>query len=121
MLGALERCLFAKAAGTVPRLGGDGIVDELGDGSAVLRPAVRELPEPCGEDPDPLVVAAERDELRRRRLVLAPRERQFLGLQASGLSYEEIATRLGVTVRTVEWRFSADGASLAEAVIGVDG
>jgi acyl-CoA reductase-like NAD-dependent aldehyde dehydrogenase len=39
----LEQYLFAKAAGTTPWLGGDGIVDELGDGSAALRPAVHQL------------------------------------------------------------------------------
>lgn len=39
----IEQYLLAKAAGTVPWLGGDGIVDELGDGSAVLRPAVHQL------------------------------------------------------------------------------
>ncbi|MDX6684934.1 MAG: hypothetical protein QOF86_1062 [Baekduia sp.] len=39
----LERYLLAKAEGARPWLGGDGIVDELGDGSAVLRPAVHEL------------------------------------------------------------------------------
>jgi acyl-CoA reductase-like NAD-dependent aldehyde dehydrogenase len=39
----LERYLLAKAQGTRAWLGGDGIVDELGDGSAVLRPAVHEL------------------------------------------------------------------------------
>jgi acyl-CoA reductase-like NAD-dependent aldehyde dehydrogenase len=42
----LERYLLAKAAGTVPWLGGDGVVDELGDGSAVLRPAVHQLDRP---------------------------------------------------------------------------
>jgi acyl-CoA reductase-like NAD-dependent aldehyde dehydrogenase len=42
----LERYLLAKARGTVPRLGGDGIVDELGDGSAVLRPAVHQVDRP---------------------------------------------------------------------------
>jgi acyl-CoA reductase-like NAD-dependent aldehyde dehydrogenase len=45
----LERYLLAQAAGTVPRLGGDGIVDELGDGSAVLRPAVHQLDRPDAE------------------------------------------------------------------------
>ncbi|MCW3017032.1 MAG: hypothetical protein JWO02_4124 [Solirubrobacterales bacterium] len=45
----LERYLLAKAAGTVPWLGGDGVVDELGDGSAVLRPAVHELDRPDAE------------------------------------------------------------------------
>jgi acyl-CoA reductase-like NAD-dependent aldehyde dehydrogenase len=42
----LERYLLAKAAGTVPWLGGDGVVDELGDGSAVMRPAVFQLDRP---------------------------------------------------------------------------
>jgi acyl-CoA reductase-like NAD-dependent aldehyde dehydrogenase len=45
----LEQYLLAKAAGTVPWLGGDGIVDELGDGSAVLRPAVHQLDRPDAE------------------------------------------------------------------------
>jgi acyl-CoA reductase-like NAD-dependent aldehyde dehydrogenase len=39
----LERYLLAKAKGTRPWLGGEGIVDELGDGSAVLRPAVHQV------------------------------------------------------------------------------
>jgi acyl-CoA reductase-like NAD-dependent aldehyde dehydrogenase len=42
----LERYLLANAAGAVAWLGGDGIVDELGDGSAVLRPAVYQLDRP---------------------------------------------------------------------------
>jgi acyl-CoA reductase-like NAD-dependent aldehyde dehydrogenase len=42
----LERYLLAKAEGTRAWLGGDGIVDELGDGSAVLRPAVHQLDRP---------------------------------------------------------------------------
>jgi acyl-CoA reductase-like NAD-dependent aldehyde dehydrogenase len=46
---ALERHLLAKAARTTPWLGGDGIVDELGDGSAVLRPAVHQLHRPDAE------------------------------------------------------------------------
>ncbi|MCD7441123.1 aldehyde dehydrogenase family protein [Streptomyces lincolnensis] len=41
---AVERYLLRSAEGTTARLGGDGIVDELGDGSAVLRPAVFQLP-----------------------------------------------------------------------------
>jgi hypothetical protein len=41
--------MLAKAAGTVPWLGGDGVVDELGDGSAVLRPAVHQLDRPDAE------------------------------------------------------------------------
>jgi acyl-CoA reductase-like NAD-dependent aldehyde dehydrogenase len=39
----LEQYLRGKAAGTTPWLGGDGIVDELADGSAALRPAVHQL------------------------------------------------------------------------------
>lgn len=39
----LERYLLAQSAGTTAHLGGDGIVEELPDGSAVLRPAVHEL------------------------------------------------------------------------------
>jgi acyl-CoA reductase-like NAD-dependent aldehyde dehydrogenase len=42
----LERQLLGAAEGTVAWLGGDGIVDELGDGSAALRPAVHELDRP---------------------------------------------------------------------------
>ena len=45
----LERYLLAKAAGAHPWLGDDGIVDELGDGSAVLRPAVHQLDRPDAE------------------------------------------------------------------------
>jgi acyl-CoA reductase-like NAD-dependent aldehyde dehydrogenase len=45
----LEQYLLTKAAGTVPWLGGDGVVDDLGDGSAVLRPAVHELDRPGAE------------------------------------------------------------------------
>jgi acyl-CoA reductase-like NAD-dependent aldehyde dehydrogenase len=37
---AVEKYLLDKAAGTTPLLGGNGIVEELGDGSAILRPAV---------------------------------------------------------------------------------
>lgn len=36
----IEAFLLESARGTKPILGGDGIVDELGDGSAALRPAV---------------------------------------------------------------------------------
>lgn len=56
---AIEKYLLAKASGTRAWLGGDGVVEDLGDGSAVLRPAVHqvdradapqagvELPFPC--------------------------------------------------------------------------
>ncbi|MDQ3760211.1 MAG: aldehyde dehydrogenase family protein [Actinomycetota bacterium] len=37
---AVEKFLLSRAQGTTAWLGGDGIVDNLGDGSAVLRPAV---------------------------------------------------------------------------------
>jgi hypothetical protein len=37
---AFETFLLRSAEGTTTRLGGDGVVDDLGDGSAVLRPAV---------------------------------------------------------------------------------
>ncbi|WP_055701867.1 aldehyde dehydrogenase family protein [Streptomyces silaceus] len=44
---ALERYVLGRAAGAARAwLGGDGIADELGDGSAVLRPAVFELDRP---------------------------------------------------------------------------
>ena len=43
---ALERYLLATAAGTAAWLGRDGVVDELGDGSAALRPAVHQLDRP---------------------------------------------------------------------------
>ncbi|BAJ31605.1 MULTISPECIES: aldehyde dehydrogenase family protein [Kitasatospora] len=41
---ALERHLLERAQGTTAHLGGAGIVDELSDGQAVLRPAVFEVP-----------------------------------------------------------------------------
>ncbi|MEV8309818.1 aldehyde dehydrogenase family protein [Streptomyces flavidovirens] len=40
---AIESYLLRAAAGTRPWLGGDGILDDLGDGSAALRPAVHQL------------------------------------------------------------------------------
>jgi acyl-CoA reductase-like NAD-dependent aldehyde dehydrogenase len=45
----IEGYLLAKAAGTRAHLGGEGVVDELADGSAVLRPAVHELDDPFAE------------------------------------------------------------------------
>ncbi|WP_086733156.1 aldehyde dehydrogenase family protein [Streptomyces glaucescens] len=41
-----EALLLHKAAGAKPWLGGDGIAEELGDGSAVLRPAIHQLDRP---------------------------------------------------------------------------
>ena len=43
---AVERYLQTSAADATAWLGGDGIVDELGDGSAALRPAVYQLSRP---------------------------------------------------------------------------
>lgn len=42
----IDEFLSVRAAGTVARLGGDGVADNLGDGSAVLRPAVFQVPDP---------------------------------------------------------------------------
>ncbi|MGF1430243.1 aldehyde dehydrogenase family protein [Kitasatospora sp. LaBMicrA B282] len=42
----IESFLLNKAKGTKAWLGGDGVVGELGDGSAVLRPAVHQLDRP---------------------------------------------------------------------------
>lgn len=41
---AFETFLLRSAEGTTARLGGGGVVDDLGDGSAVLRPAVFQVP-----------------------------------------------------------------------------
>lgn len=43
---AMESYLRTTAAGARAWLGGDGVVDELGDGSAALRPAVFEVDDP---------------------------------------------------------------------------
>ena len=43
---AVEALLLRHADGATPWLGGDGIVDDLGDGSAVLRPAVFQVDRP---------------------------------------------------------------------------
>jgi DNA-directed RNA polymerase specialized sigma24 family protein len=58
--------------------------------------------EPVCTEPDPLTVAIERDEVRRRLGVLSERERQYLALQVLGLTYEEISLEVGATRRTVE-------------------
>ncbi|GAA4770954.1 MULTISPECIES: aldehyde dehydrogenase family protein [Streptomyces] len=41
---AMESFLLAQAKGTVAHLGGEGVVEELPGGGAVLRPAVHQLP-----------------------------------------------------------------------------
>jgi RNA polymerase sigma factor (sigma-70 family) len=61
-----------------------------------------ELPEPAVDVPDPCEVAIDRDQWRERLAALTDRERELLALQASGLTYAEIAARLHITVRTVE-------------------
>ncbi|MFI1355890.1 aldehyde dehydrogenase family protein [Streptomyces sp. NPDC020898] len=60
---ALEAHLLHRAHGTRPWLGGDGVLDELGDGSAVLRAAVHQLdrpdaPQTAAELPFPCVWVA---------------------------------------------------------------
>lgn len=45
----MESYLLEKAQGTKALLGGHGVVDELGDGSAVLRPAVHLVDSPFAE------------------------------------------------------------------------
>ncbi|MFL6056610.1 MAG: aldehyde dehydrogenase family protein [Actinoallomurus sp.] len=45
----IESFLLEKAAGTRAHLGGEGVIDELPDGSAVLRPAVHQLDDPFAE------------------------------------------------------------------------
>jgi acyl-CoA reductase-like NAD-dependent aldehyde dehydrogenase len=45
----IEQYLLAKAAGTKAWLGGDGVADDLGDGTAALRPAVLQLDSPHAE------------------------------------------------------------------------
>lgn len=42
----IEKYLFDRAAGARAVLGGDGVADDLGDGSAVLRPAVFQVDRP---------------------------------------------------------------------------
>ena len=56
----------------------------------------------AGHAPDPLAVALARDDARRRLARLTGREREFLALQALGLSYSEIAQATGASIRTVE-------------------
>ncbi|HWE91829.1 MAG TPA: aldehyde dehydrogenase family protein [Pseudonocardiaceae bacterium] len=46
---SFEKYLLDKAIGTTAWLGGDGVVEELGDGSAVLRPAVHQVDRPDAE------------------------------------------------------------------------
>lgn len=43
---AISDHLRAKASGTTAWLGGDGVADDLGDGTAALRPAVHQLADP---------------------------------------------------------------------------
>lgn len=58
--------------------------------------------DPAGDSPDPLAVVLERDDARRRLARLTDRERQFLALQALGLTYTEIAQATATSPRTAE-------------------
>jgi RNA polymerase sigma factor (sigma-70 family) len=61
--------------------------------------------EPISDAPSPLerAIANEHsDELRGQLRTLTDRQRQFLALQAAGLTYAEIAERTATTRRTVE-------------------
>ncbi|MBQ0850498.1 aldehyde dehydrogenase family protein [Streptomyces sp. BH-SS-21] len=49
---ALERYVLNNAVGTRAWLGGDGFIDELEDGSAVLRPTVHQLDSPTAPQSD---------------------------------------------------------------------
>jgi RNA polymerase sigma factor (sigma-70 family) len=64
-----------------------------------------DLAEPVSDAASPLerALAHEHSDERRDQLrTLTDRQRQFLALQAAGLSYAEIAERTGATPRTVE-------------------
>jgi RNA polymerase sigma factor (sigma-70 family) len=57
----------------------------------------------CTQPPLEQAIAHEHsDELRDELRGLTDRQRQFLALQGSGLTYAEIAERTGTTLRTVE-------------------
>jgi RNA polymerase sigma factor (sigma-70 family) len=63
------------------------------------------LAEPVSDASSPLehAIAHEHsEELRDQLRGLTDRQRQFLALQAAGLTYAEIAERTGTTLRTVE-------------------
>ncbi|MGA2930197.1 MAG: sigma-70 family RNA polymerase sigma factor [Solirubrobacteraceae bacterium] len=65
----------------------------------------RELPEPAGDNADPLEVAIEHEhneQLRARLAALRPREARYVALHAAGLTYMEIAAAERASVRTVE-------------------
>jgi RNA polymerase sigma factor (sigma-70 family) len=76
------------------------------------RAAAREIPtdltdlgEPISDAPSPLdqtIAREDTDELRDQLRRLTDRQRQFLALQAAGLTYAEIAERTATTLRTVE-------------------
>jgi RNA polymerase sigma factor (sigma-70 family) len=76
------------------------------------RAAAREIPtdltdlgEPIGDAPSPLdqtIAHEDTDELRDQLRRLTDRQRQFLALQAAGLTYAQIAERTATTLRTVE-------------------
>ena len=64
-----------------------------------------DLAEPVSDAPSPperVIASQHYDELRDQLRGLNDRQRQFLALQAAGLTYAEIAQRTGTTLRTVE-------------------
>jgi len=64
-----------------------------------------DLTEPISDTPSPLEQAIDHehsDELRDQLRGLTDRQRQFLAMQAAGLTYAEIAQRADTTLRTVE-------------------
>jgi RNA polymerase sigma factor (sigma-70 family) len=64
-----------------------------------------DLGEPISDAPSPLdqtIAREDTDELRDQLRGLTDRQRQFLALQAAGLTYAEIAERTATTLRTVE-------------------
>jgi RNA polymerase sigma factor (sigma-70 family) len=64
-----------------------------------------DLGEPVSDGPSPLeqaIAHEDSDELRDQLRKLTDRQRQFLALQAAGLTYAEIAERTGTSPRTVE-------------------
>ena len=84
-----------RQAGAQRTLGDASNTTPEGDGPA----------EPVADTAGPLELTLEHEhsrELRARLNDLSDRERRFLGLQALGLSYQEIAQLTGTSVRTVD-------------------
>ena len=56
----------------------------------------------CYQEPERAIAHEHSDELREQLRGLTDRQRQFLALQAAGLTYAEIAQRTDTTLHTVE-------------------